>query len=146
MCTVGAKLQIRNPMALAQASHGTKWFLSISSAFPSSLGHSRRSCSAVCPRGALPPCRLEDINELEQLQSGGHSLSYWLCFKLDFFFSKEYLQPLCPLLCSSSSPTVSAWCGTIITKITGSFFFLADEWAEAGDVLAWPLSSSPSPL
>lgn len=24
------------------------------------------------------------------------------------------------------------------------FFFLADEWAEAGDVLAWPLSS-PSP-
>lgn len=94
----------------------------------------------------FPHAGSEDINELEQLQSGGHSLSCWLCFKLDFFFSKEYLQPLCPLLCSSSSPTVSAWCGTIITKITGSFFFLADEWAEAGDVLAWPLSSSPSPL
>lgn len=29
-------------------------------------------------------------------------------------------------------------------NLLGSFFF-ADEWAEAGDVLPWPLSSSHSP-
>lgn len=92
---------------------------------------------------ALPPCRLEVTKELQQLQSGGHFLSCWPCFKPGFFEQRVFSAPESPAM-----QVQLTYCECLIWKnhnqnLLGSLFF-ADEWAEAGDVLAWPLSSSHS--